>query len=321
MTKRKSICETIQVWKITSAKYTLYVWHDDGDNGTNVFFCSEYFECAKWAKEFSNEMCVRAGELCVCVLLSQCERPESELERRDHRHRYRTAANRQLPVITGYKHRPYCALVCLFVSLCVWVCNCAPPTTCRLPCSMCYNTVRTIRLVSFPPAWYCSGLFSPKCMRLLLLPLPLLLIFFIENCKCKYNQKLNSYKPIHVHVHSNLHKHTHTHTRTCNTHSYLPSICNNSNNYSVTNCTQMLFNRFEIYWKCESKCKCNGTNSAHQHRSSSLRIEYVARISIFLSHLQIYSFQLRLPRLLVVVVVTEWLFANKSVRAYDEAGE
>lgn len=184
----------------------------DGGNGTNVFFCSEYFECAKWAKEFSNEMCVRAGELCVCVLLSQCERPESELERRDHRHRYRTAANRQLPVITGYKHRPYCALVCLSVCLtvCVSVQLC---TTHNMPAALLnvlqYRSNYSVGLVS--SSMILQWTFSPKCMRLLLLPLPLLLIFFIENCKCKYNQKLNSYKPIHVHVHSNLHKHTHTH--------------------------------------------------------------------------------------------------------------
>lgn len=205
-----------------------------------------------------------------------------------------------------------CLTVCVSVQLC---------TTHNMPAALLnvlqYRSNYSVGLVS--SSMILQWTFFPKCMRLLLLLLPILLIFFIENCKCKYNQKLNSYKPIYVHVHSNLHKHTHTHT--CNTHSYLPSIRNNSNNYSVTNCTQMLFNRFEIYWKCKSKCKCNGTNSAHQHRSSSLRIEYVARIPLFLSHLQIYSFQLRLPRLLVVVVVTEWLFANKSVRAYDEAGE
>lgn len=294
----------------------------DGGNGTNVFFCSEYFECAKWAKEFSNEMCVRARELCVCVLLSQCERPDSELERRDHRHRYRTAANRQLPVITGYKHRPYCALVCLSVCLSHCVCECAivhhpQHAGCLAQCATIpFELFGWSRFLQHDTAVD----FFPQMHAIAAATATATVNFFHWELQMQIQSETQLIQANPCACAFKFAQ-AHTHTHTCNTHSYLPSICNNSNNYSVTNYTQMLFNRFEIYWKCKSKCKCNGTNSAHQHRSSSLRIEYVARISLFLSHLQIYSFQLRLPRLLVVVVVTEWLFANKSVRAYDEAGE
>lgn len=97
-----------------------------------------------------------------------------------------------------------CLTVCVSVQLC---------TTHNMPAALLnvlqYRSNYSVGLVS--SSMILQWTFFPKCMRLLLLPLPLLLIFFIENCKCKYNQKLNSYKPIHVHVHSNLHKHTHTH--------------------------------------------------------------------------------------------------------------